>query len=376
MKIHQILKNLEERAPRSAAEPWDNVGLLVGDAQEQTRGVVVSVDLTWDAIAEAKKKGYRAILNHHPCIFPKGKGPSAITADAQDTSSLIYKCIQEGISVIATHTNFDQCALEVVESISQAMGVTPKGRIQEKAVGSLVKLVVFVPQDHLDAVRTAVLNAGAGHIGQYDQCAFVLEGTGSFRALEGADPFLGKVQTKEGPGERVQEARLETVVPRTLLKQVLVAMESAHPYEEVAYDIYPVEQAPAGKGVIAGLGYGFYGSFEKPLSARVFSERVKKTWGVKNFLATQFFPEKVSSFAFTPGKGSSFVRAVAAKKVDVYITGEVGYHSAMEATRLGLAVIELGHRESEYFYLKTASSWVKELGLKCSVLNVPTQKMR
>ena len=156
--VGDVLRYLDGRAPRSTAEDWDNVGLLVGDPAQELNGAVLSIDLTLEAIEVANQKKYPFIINHHPCIFPKNRGPSTVTS-----GSLVYEAAKRGISVAAYHTNFDQCSFEVVQAISQGLGVVPKGRLVEKSSGSLVKLVTFVPPTHLDAVRNAICDAGAGH---------------------------------------------------------------------------------------------------------------------------------------------------------------------------------------------------------------------
>src|SRR5690606_8973509 len=165
----------------------------------------------------AKRRGYSLILNHHPCVFPKQKGLAKICSHGN--SKLVFKAIREGIAVVSTHTNFDQCALEVPEAVSKALGFKPLGRLFEGDEAVFLKLVVFVPTSHLENVRNAICSAGAGKIGRYDTCAFSLDGEGTFRGGDGSNPFLGKT----GRLEKVRETRLETVFPRGLKKKVLAA---------------------------------------------------------------------------------------------------------------------------------------------------------
>lgn len=375
MKISEVVKKLDEWAPPSSAERWDNVGLLVGDASSETSGAVVCVDLTEEALDEARTRGAKLIVNHHPCIFPKDHGLSRVrSGDA--SSRLIYRAIQEGVSVYASHTNFDRCALEVVHEIAEAMGATPVGRLQEKGPGSCVKLVTFVPTGEVDKVREAICAAGAGQIGDYDFCAFLVSGEGSFRGLTGTNPSVGK----PGKLEKVAEVRLETWVPRGLESQVLAALRSAHSYEEVAFDWIPVEQPPASKGIVRGLGYGFYGDFEKPISFEEFSARAAKAFETKGmivsparFADSDFKKPILKRMAFSPGKGSSFVSSARAAECDVYVMGEVGYHSALDGAKSGMAVVELGHRESERFFLKVMTKKLESLGLKVFEMNRPMQ---
>ena len=371
--ISEVLRDLEVKAPSSTAESWDNVGLLCGDPATETSGAIVSVDLTEEAIEQARARGFKLIVNHHPCIFPKQKGLSSVVAGERSSSNLVFEALKQGISVIAAHTNFDRCALEVIEGISKGIGARPTGRLLEKASGSCVKLVVFVPTAQVDAVRQAICDAGAGQIGAYDFCTFATEGRGTFRGGAGTQPFVGK----PGELETVEELRLETILPRGLEKAVLAALFRVHPYEEPAYDLIPVEQAPSGKGLARGLGYGFVGELEKPRPFRELAAEIETLFETKGFLITgEPAPDRlIRRVAWSPGKGSSFVGAVIAAKCDLFFTGETGYHDALHAAKRGVVVMELGHRESERFYLKVMSGWMKDAGLQVVELNTKTQRI-
>ena len=364
--VKEILQALDQRAPQECAEDWDNVGLLAGDPNWETQGAVVCVDLTEEAIRLAVQKGYRLIVNHHPCIFPRSRGLSRILPQ-----HLVFSALQQGIAVAAYHTNFDQCALEVVDLIAHGLGLQVKGRLMDRSVGAVKKLVVYVPSSYLQVVRDAVLAAGAGHIGNYDSCSFHSEGEGSFRGGEGSDPFIGR----PGALERVKESRLEVVFPKGLQTQVLHALSRAHPYEEIAFDLYPVEQKIAHSGVVRGLGYGFWGEFKNP---KLFSDVVKgvrNLFGIQGFLMTHPAPKKVSRIGFVAGKGSSFLDAAAAVQCDLFITGEAGYHSSLMGARKGVSVMELGHRESERFFLQVMKKWLSQEGLKVVEVHTPTQQI-
>jgi dinuclear metal center YbgI/SA1388 family protein len=370
MPISRILEVLESRAPAQTAESWDNVGLLVGDPAWKTAGAVISIDLTQEAIRAARSQGWKLIITHHPCIFPKSKGLSRVTA-SPGSGSLVLEAARYGIGVIASHTNFDQCALEVVQSVSQGLGLEAKGRLLEKSSDSLIKVIVFVPSTHLDLVRAAICEAGAGQIGNYDFCTFSSPGTGTFRGGKNTRPFIGK----SGVLERADEARLETIVPRGLLKHVLKAMLNAHPYEEVAYDLVAVEQEPLGKGLVKGLGYGFWGEFPRPKSFSEVSRSVKSLFNIHGLWVTDPVPSRIRRVAFVAGKGASFVGAAMAAGCDLFITGEAGYHVALDGARRGVAVMELGHRESERFFLSTMRGWVAAEGLRAKVMDRPIQRI-
>jgi dinuclear metal center YbgI/SA1388 family protein len=370
MKVAEVLARIEALAPSATAESWDNVGLLAGDPAWKTSGAVVSVDLTDRSIERARARGFKLIVTHHPCIFPRGRGLSRVTSSG--SSRLVFEALRQGVAVLACHTNFDRCSLEVVQAVSHGLGVRVRGRLQSNPAESLVKLVVFVPEKHASEVREAICAAGAGQIGGYDQCAFATAGEGTFRGGEGTRPFLGRA----GVLEKARELRLETVVPRGLEGPVVEAMLRAHPYEEVAYDLYPLEQPPVATGVVRGLGYGFWGEFDR---ARPFSEVVRnvtRLFRTEGFLLTEPTPARVRKVAFVAGKGSSFLEAAASQGCDLFVTGEAGYHDALAGARRGMAVMELGHRESERFFLTTMEGWLSNIGLESVSLNLPTQKMR
>jgi len=370
--LASILFDLEIRTPSGTAAKWDNVGLLIGDpaSRANLKGVVISIDLTAESIETAKRLGYRLIVNHHPCIFPKSRGIARVCAESE--SALVYEATRAGIAVVATHTNFDQCALEVPELVSKGLGFAPIGRLYDDEEASFVKLVVFVPKTHLEKVRSAICGAGAGKIGRYDTCTFGVEGEGSFRGGADTKPFLGK----PGKLELAREVRLETVFPRGLKKRVLSAMREAHPYEEIAYDLYRVEQSPTAIGLISGLGYGVYGDLPKALPFDEVARRVKKAFGISGFVVTEPAPKRVKRIGFVAGKGASFARSAGRVGCDLFITGEAGYHVAREAASGGVAVMELGHRESEVFFLRTVERWCREWGLRAKVLNTPVQSIR
>lgn len=375
MKIAKLLEALERRAPSSFAESWDNVGLLVGDPQWSTSSAVVSIDLTERALAEAERTGARLIVNHHPCIF--GRGLTRITpSSAKGAEDLVFRALQKRIAVYATHTNFDRCALEVPQAIAQGLKLELQGRLMESVRAGepspLRKLVVFVPRSHSEQVREALADAGAGEIGHYDSCAFMSTGEGTFRGNDRTRPFLGK----PGKLERAQEVRLETIYPAGLERALLLALRQAHPYEEIAYDLYPVLQSPGSKGLVSGLGYGFWGDFSRPISFAEFCHRVTQTFQVQGFWSTEPAPRKVRRVGFAAGKGASLLQAAKAAGCDVFVTGEAGYHGALASKRAGTAVLELGHRESERFFPQVVRDWLKSAGLpKVSIVSVAEQKI-
>lgn len=369
--VSSILRDLEARTPSGTAAKWDNVGLLVGEAGSRPlHGAVISIDLTEESVRVAERLGYRLIVNHHPCIFPKSKGLGCVTSEG--ASKVVFAAAKAGISVISTHTNFDQCAMEVPAFVSNALGFKPLGRLFDGEEGMLTKLVVFVPKTHAAQVRDAICAAGAGKIGRYDHCSFSTEGEGTFRGDEGTKPFLGR----PGRIETANEVRLETIYPRGLKRAVLRALRESHPYEEIAYDLYRVEQPASRLGLVSGLGYGVYGDFAKSIPYETLVSRVRKAFGIRGFLQTEPAPKRVKRIGFVAGKGASFVHSAQTLGCDLFITGEAGYHTAREAVGSGMGVMEIGHRESEIFFLRTVERWCREWGISAKVLNTPVQSVR
>jgi dinuclear metal center YbgI/SA1388 family protein len=373
-KISEIIQIIEARIPNASAEKWDSVGLICGESKAAIKGVVVGVDFNEALYKLALQQKANLIVIHHPPLFPKGRGITKLTLGKPgDLNTLLLQCFQNKIAVYVAHTNFDRCALDGMIALSTALGAVPQARVWEQPEEGetlLKKLVTYIPVDHFESVRDALYMVGCGHIGNYDCCGFGSSGVGNFRPLQGASPFFGKV----GELEEAEEIRFETLVVSGMEKVAIAALKRAHPYEEVAYDLYAVEQMPGMKGLVWGLGYGFVAEFKKPIPYAAFARKVKSVFKVKSFITNQVTPKRVKRIAFTPGKGSSFVKSVMAHSADVYITGEVGYHASIDAARAGLNVIELGHRESEHYFLKTFQNWFKEWSVPCTALDERTQR--
>ncbi len=377
--LKQVLETLEKHAPTSTAENWDPVGLLVGDPEWATPGALIAIDLNQEALRIAQDKGYRLIITHHPCLF---HGLSRLHPSTHNIPKAVaIQALNAGIGVIACHTNFDQSALEVVASVSKGLALTPMGRLHENSPDSpspLLKLAVFVPRDHLESVRQALCESGAGKIGNYDFCSFAGGGEGSFRGGPNTQPFLGKPNKIE----KVQEFRLETVFPRGLKDRVLKALFESHPYEEVAYDLYSLEQAAPSRGLNSGLGYGFWGDFFESKPFPELLRDVTRLFHTENCRVTESAllkkdaeQAKVKRVAFAAGQGSSFLKAALNEKCDVMITGEMGYHLALDGSGQGMTVVELGHRESEFFFLSTLKEWLSSVGLETTLYNEKSQKI-
>jgi dinuclear metal center YbgI/SA1388 family protein len=333
IKLKEITGTLERLAPLSFQESYDNSGLQVGDPEQQISGILVTLDVTEEVIAEAARLGFNLLVSHHPVIFSGLKSLTGRTVPER----IIAMAIREGIAIYSGHTNFDTVAGGVNRMMALRLGLT-RLKVLDPLKGRLKKVAVFVPNAYLDTVRRAMFEAGAGQIGAYDSCSFNLEGTGTFRGLEGTDPFVGK------PGELHQEpeTRLETVVPEHLLDGVLKAMVNAHPYEEVAYDVYPLENE------YAVAGAGMTGELEDPMEEEVFLGFVKERFGVPVIRHSALLGKPVQKVALCGGAGSFLLGKAIRSGADVFITGDMKYHQFFEAEGK-IVVMDVGHFESEQF---------------------------
>ena len=333
-----VINALDALAPVRLAEKWDNVGLLVGSPNQSVNRIVVSLDVNHSVIDFAEKTGANLIVAHHPVIF------KPITAIRQDTpqGELLYRLIQQDISVIAAHTNLDAARGGVNDALAHAIELKDTAPLTSIQGEQLYKLAVFVPEDYLEQIRSAIGSAGAGHIGQYSNCSFSAKGEGTFLPLMSAKPFIGT----NGELEKVSEYKLETIVPESLCRKVIARMLSAHPYEEVAYDLYKLENTATLEG------QGRIGRLPLPVCLRQFAEIVKAKLKA-NIIKTVGNPESViQTVALCGGSGAEFISMAKQAGADVYLTGDIKYHDAQQALSLGLSLVDAGHFSTEVLVIK------------------------
>ena len=288
-RIADIAHFLEAIAPPALQEDYDNSGLLVGEPSTEVTGVLVSLDVTEEVVAEAVAKGCNLIVSHHPIVFR----PMKRLTGKNLVERTVMAALRAGVGLYAIHTNLDNVAHGVNAMMAEKLGLDDFA-VLRPAKSTLAKVVTFVPHPALDAVRDAMFEAGAGSIGDYDECSFSVEGQGSFRALEGADPHVGDI----GLRHREPETRLEVVVERWNIGRVLSAMESAHPYEEVAHDVLMMDN------VHPTAGSGGIGSYDTPLPWPAFIDRVKSAFGAPIVRHTAPPEGPISTVALCGGTGS------------------------------------------------------------------------
>ncbi len=330
--VRDVIRVMEAWAPPGLAYDWDRIGLSLGRPDAQVRTIFTALSITVDAARAAVLAKADMVVSHHPLIWDAIK---AIRTDdpAREPLTLLVKA---DTNCFAAHTNLDVCAGGVNDVLAEALGLRETKPLFPVKHAGQVKLVTFVPEAHLAAVRAAVSAAGAGVIGDYTQCSFSTLGTGTFLPGRGATPFSGK----KGAVNEEPEARFETLVPKALAPRVVEALLKAHPYEEVAYDLVPLANADP------GVGIGRVGTLAKPVSLKAFAERARKALGVAHVRVTGDLKRPVSRVAAMGGAGGGQVGDVP-RGVDVYVTGDVKYHEAQLALDRGLAVIDAGHHGTE-----------------------------
>ena len=344
MKIKEIVSYLESIAPPSLQESYDNAGLIIGDPQRTIHSALITLEITPEVLDEAIASNTHLIISHHPLIF---KGIKKLTG-ANQVESMVITAIQNEIAIFATHTNFDSVVGGLNSYLSEKIGLHDV-RVLKPKEDHLLKLVTFVPEDHIDKVRVAIFDAGAGTIGNYDHCSFNIQGTGSFRAGEKSKPFTGK----KGELHIENELRLETIFPRHFKFQVVQALLKSHPYEEVAYDLYPLEN----KYPLAGMG--MIGELNEDWEEKTFLDRLKKLFNIHTLRHTQWLRKPIRNVAICGGAGSSLLSEAIRAGADIFISSDFTYHKFFEAENK-ILIADIGHYESEYLVKEVFSNLIKK----------------
>lgn len=328
---------VDDRYPERDASSWDVTGLQVGDPADPVHGVLVCLDATRAAIDEAREAGCDLIVAHHPLLF---RGLERLTPSSA-AGRLTLHAARAGVSVLAAHTNVDVAAPGTTETITGLLGAEGLEPLQPTPPPQQLKLVTFVPREHTVGVLGALSAAGAGVIGEYDHCGFRVAGTGSFRPSPAANPHLGE----HGEINEVAEDRLEVDLDRRDLEAVVDALWDAHPYEEVAYDVYPLAGPPSAGG---GKGLGRVGELSEPLSLREVCDRLVDGLPTPFLRVAGELDQSVSRIAACAGAGDALIDDALAAGADCYITGDLRHHPALDARTRGLAVVDAGHGAVEH----------------------------
>lgn len=333
--VKDIIELVEDLAPLYLAEKWDNCGLQLGDRFSLVDKVMVSLDVTEEVIDQALDKGVSLLICHHPLFFVPLKNVDLKTS----TGRIIKKALEGELNIYTAHTNLDICTGGINDYLASLLGLEETKPLKITFSQTLYKLVVFVPSNYVEVVRDAICKRG-GITGNYSHCTFQVKGQGTFKPLEGSQPFIGT----EGKIERVEEIRLETLLNWEERDVVLEAMIEAHPYEEVAYDIYPLRKTEL------DLGIGRWGYLPENLSLKSLIERAQKVFGLDTIDLigpVNDMQQTIKKVALCGGSGGDFIEEALEAGVQVYITGDLKYHQLQVALENQLLILSVHHHVTE-----------------------------
>jgi dinuclear metal center YbgI/SA1388 family protein len=345
MKLSTIISALETIAPTAFAEPWDNVGLLVGDAAQDISRIMLTIDYTAAVAAEAKAGGCDLIVSYHPPIFDPLR---RLNAD-----SLVFDAIRRGVAIYSPHTALDSADGGTNDMLADAIGLTERGPLRSgSAEGTDYKLVVFVPSEHVEAVSAAIFTAGAGQIGRYSSCSFRTPGTGTFFGQEGTKPAVGR----SGQMQTVEEIRLETIVPRQRAGAVVAALRQSHPYEEPAFDLHVLAN-PGGQGL--SMGTGRIGRMP-PTNRAAILARIKRELELAHLAVAGPTDGSIATAAVCAGSGGAMLDDALRGGAQLFLSGEIRHHDALRSAAAGMTVVCTLHSNSERPVLKRLKKRLEE----------------
>ncbi len=330
--VAEITAKLEQFAPSALAVDWDNVGLLLGNPDSSVHRIMTCLTVTPDVVAEAVQEQVNLIVSHHPLLFRAVKKLTAQTPDGK----VILPLLQAGIAVYSPHTAFDNCTGGINDLLCRRLGIRNPLPLRPREAPRQCKVVVFVPDADLAAVSAALFAAGAGVIGQYNECSYRVAGTGTFFGTATSNPTIGQ----KGRREEVAEWRLEVVVAESRLGQALHALRQAHSYEEPAIDVYPLKPGFSG-------GEGRFGMLAEPTTLGALVEEIKSKLGCPSVQIVGNLHRPVQRIALACGAAGDFLSDSLRVNADVFITGELRFHDALIARGADIGVILPGHYATE-----------------------------
>ncbi len=346
VKLQQVTNLMNKLAPSRLAYDWDNVGLQLGSYNQEVSKVLVSLDVDQEVLDEAINKNVDLIIVHHPVIF---KGISNLRFNTP-LGRLLQQAIKHDVAIYVTHTNYDIAKGGLNDYLAEKLELQETEILQVTDKTALKKLVVFVPDEALAEVKRSMAKAGAGHIGNYSNSFFAQQGVGSFKPLNDTDPYIGT----KGKINKVKEQRLETIISENKLNSVVKRMIKAHPYEEVAYDIYSLDN----QGAVSGIGRIGYLSEEiilkdyiELLKTNLFLDKIKLVGDIK---------QKIKKVALCSGSGADFIKTASFKGADLLVTGDIKYHEAQLALEEGLVLIDAGHYGTEVIMKEAVTAHLKQ----------------
>ena len=337
MTVKDIIQQLEAVAPPKYQEGYDNAGLITGQMTQTLTGVMLCLDSTEAVLDEAIANNCNLVVAHHPIVF----GGLKRFNGRNYVERVVIKAIQHNIAIYAIHTNLDNMLYQGVNSmIGRKLGLQNL-RILDPKRGTLRKLYTYVPVADADKLRNALFGAGAGHVGQYEECSFNTLGAGTFKAGDAANPYVGE----KGQRHTEAEFKIEVLYPVHLEGRIMAALRAAHPYEEIAYEIISIENANQ------EIGAGMVGQLPKPVKTATFLKQLKENMQTSCVRHTQVLKPEVQTIAFCGGAGSFLLDKAIAAQADVFITGDYKYHQFFDADNQ-IVIADIGHFESEQFTIE------------------------
>ncbi len=333
MKIQEIITLLNRWAPPAYQESYDNAQLITGDNSAEVNGVLITLDCTEEIVEEAIEKSCNLIVAHHPIVF---QGLKSLTGKNYVERTVI-KAIKNDIAIFAIHTNLDNVHTGVSKKICDLIGLE-NCQILAPKKETLTKLVTFVPPAHLESVLEAMFSAGAGQVGNYDECSYQLDGEGTFRPNDQADPFIGE----SGQRQTEQEKRVEVILPTHVQSKVLRSLKKAHPYEEVAYYLSPLSNENQ------EVGSGMVGTLKEGMATENFFKLLKSKFNLEVIKHTAIHQDQVKKIAVCGGAGSFLLRKAITAGADVFVSADFKYHEYFDAENR-IIIADIGHYESEAF---------------------------
>lgn len=345
--ITDVIKNLEQLFPKHLAYDKDPIGLHVGNVNRPLTKTLISLDITMAVVEEAIKIGANLIVAHHPFIYR----PLASINTNTPKGKIIEQCIKHDICIYSMHTNFDIAENGMNDCLAKTIGLSNISPLIPTKREEYSKLIIYVPTTHLEIVREVMASSGVGQIGNYSHCTFTTTGMGSFKPLEGSQPFIGT----QNEIEIVEEVKIEGVIATQAVSQAIKAIKAVHPYEEMAYDVYALNVTMPN----AQYSLGRLGTLEQPMVAADYIQHVKKALNLSNARFVGNLNKKITTVAIIGGSGSSYIGPVKAKKADLFITGDVGFHDAQDALDMGLNILDVGHH-AEYVMKEHVANLLNE----------------
>lgn len=333
MKLNEIISFLEELAPPALQESYDNSGLICGDRSMKITKAIICLDAIEEVLDEAIEKGANLVIAHHPIVF---SGLKSFTGKNY-VERVIIKAIKNDIAIYAIHTNLDNVMQGVNAKISELLDIENPQILAPKS-NTLSKLVYFSPKENAEQIKNALFEAGAGNIGNYSEASFTSEGKGTFKGNENSNPVVGKKLQRE----TVEEVRTEILIPRYLSSKIVSKLKEVHPYEEVAYDIYAIENKNQ------TIGAGMIGNLKEEMDTLEFLKKLKTTFKCGCIKHTKLVNKTIKKVALCGGSGSFLLKNAMQQKADIYITGDFKYHEFFDAENK-LIIADIGHFESEQF---------------------------